>query len=737
MDLIFTNKNHEDMGVLQDFDLDLAFGADENDFECSVPAASHCCEAGSLLYMEGTEYGGIVDTIESDTEAKEVKYKGRTWHGILGSKVIEPLKEGEGSGSRLPKGYTELPYIESTGTQFVDTGFKPNQDTKVVVDVQSVGVNTEDTGQSFFGARNGTEKRFYATWHRTNAAYYAYYYNTSRNVASDRLTDRMTVTMDRNILTVGNSVSVNVPVTGTFECETSMYLFATNLDGTADYFGVNRVYSCQIYDNDVLARDFVPCINPGGEVGLYDLVTAAFFGNSGTGSFIAGAVPRKLPEGYTQVEYIESNGTQYIDTGFKMNQDSRVKMRVQPTAKPSSYGWLFDGRDAGGKASKGVIYFNGYWCADYNVALSATRYSFTTVSPLDILNIDYDKNSCTINGETGTFEAETFQSTTNLVLLALNTAGTVNFFVNAKLYSCQVYDNGTMIRDFVPCKNSSGVLGMYDLANNAFYQNAGSGTFAAGADVEYVEPSTGGTVNGVTIKAEDADGNSMVGKYLVISGDANDCINFILSRIGLSSLLCAFEEAAGVDIQEYQFHRFTDAYSGLTGMLASAGQKLHTEVHGGQVVLSAEAVVDYTADEEFDSDLVDFVAIKKFNAVNHLICLGAGELENRTVIHLYADKEGNISQEQTLDGLDEVVAVYEDTNAEAEELIRKGTEELLKLWEPDKLKVDFDDSTDSYDVGDIVGAYDNITGISVAAVITKKIVTIKNGLITISYKVGE
>ena len=90
MDLIFTNAAKEDQGVLFDYEFDLAFGADENTFECTITADKHCCEAGSFLYIEGTEYGGIVDSIKADTEQKTVTYKGRTWHGILEGVVIQP-----------------------------------------------------------------------------------------------------------------------------------------------------------------------------------------------------------------------------------------------------------------------------------------------------------------------------------------------------------------------------------------------------------------------------------------------------------------------------------------------------------------------------------------------------------------------------------------------------------------------------------------------------------------------
>lgn len=90
MDLIFTNAAKEDQGVLFDYEFDLAFGADENTFECTIPAEKHCCEAGSFLYIEGTEYGGIVDSIQIDTEQQTITYIGRTWHGILEGAVIQP-----------------------------------------------------------------------------------------------------------------------------------------------------------------------------------------------------------------------------------------------------------------------------------------------------------------------------------------------------------------------------------------------------------------------------------------------------------------------------------------------------------------------------------------------------------------------------------------------------------------------------------------------------------------------
>lgn len=90
MDLIYANKEKEDLGVLSAYTLDMAYGSDENDFELKVDRNNHCCNAGFYIYAENEEYGGIVDSIKVDTENEEITYSGRTWHGILESKIITP-----------------------------------------------------------------------------------------------------------------------------------------------------------------------------------------------------------------------------------------------------------------------------------------------------------------------------------------------------------------------------------------------------------------------------------------------------------------------------------------------------------------------------------------------------------------------------------------------------------------------------------------------------------------------
>jgi len=90
VDLIYANAEKEDVGVMKNFTFDLAFGDDENSFELTTNTNNHVCAAGFILYMEGTEYGGKVDKVRVATANDEIVYIGRTWHGILASKIIEP-----------------------------------------------------------------------------------------------------------------------------------------------------------------------------------------------------------------------------------------------------------------------------------------------------------------------------------------------------------------------------------------------------------------------------------------------------------------------------------------------------------------------------------------------------------------------------------------------------------------------------------------------------------------------
>lgn len=226
--------------------------------------------------------------------------------------------------------------------------------------------------------------------------------------------------------------------------------------------------------------------------------------------------------------------------------------------------------------------------------------------------------------------------------------------------------------------------------------------------------------------------------YLVLNGEANCVLEQLISRMGLNGLFAVAKQDSGIQIQQYKMERYVSAYRGICDMLTTFGAKLVIWYESGQVVIAATPLTDYSEDEEWDSSQLNFVIAKNRASVNHVLCLGKGELASREVVHLYADEAGTVSRTQHFFGTSEVTEVLDEPNAEsAEELEESGRKRLLEAYSgADSLEVNFQND-ESYDIGDIVGAREEITGTSVSRKVVKKIVTINKKGINIECQVGE
>lgn len=185
----------------------------------------------------------------------------------------------------LPSGYTRLAYIQSSGTQHIDTGFKPNQNSGVTIDFQ---LNAVSGWQCVFGTRVGNNTRSYSLWHN-GSAFGFYYSSVDATFSNLDGTVRHTVVASKNTAVADGASSVS-PAYSNFTANYSLFLFAVHSDGQPQSIASMKLYSCQIYDNGIIVRDFVPCINASGAVGLYDLVGKKFYGNAGTGAFVGSEV---------------------------------------------------------------------------------------------------------------------------------------------------------------------------------------------------------------------------------------------------------------------------------------------------------------------------------------------------------------------------------------------------------------------------------------------------------------
>ena len=222
--------------------------------------------------------------------------------------------------------------------------------------------------------------------------------------------------------------------------------------------------------------------------------------------------------------------------------------------------------------------------------------------------------------------------------------------------------------------------------------------------------------------------------YLTVSGEANGVLGMLLSRVGLTGLMAASPAHSGISVGTYQFDRYTDAYTGIRKMLRRSGARLGIEWDGDRAILSAVKVETVALDT--DRNPVDVELDGR--PVNHLVCLGKGELEERTVVHFYADTSGIISKQKTLTGVDEVAEVYDYSSADDEELESKGRERLQAMQDASKAELtDLDALGDRAGVGDVFTAFDPRTGVTVTTPVTKKIVRVKPSGVEVEYVTGE
>lgn len=201
-----------------------------------------------------------------------------------------------------------------------------------------------------------------------------------------------------------------------------------------------------------------------------------------------------LPSGYTELEYIQSSGTQYINTGFKPSGKSRIIMDCAPTSLSSTFCFYCSRTAASATASdtNTLFFYSNTYRGDYYGASSSTSGCYSANARFVI-----DNNQGMIYIGDNYIISNTTTSTSSpmpwiLMASAKNSGSAVDTsslgnYASMKLYSCKIYNNGTLVRDFVPAKNSSGTIGLYDTVNGAFYTNAGSGIFVAGPEISVLD----------------------------------------------------------------------------------------------------------------------------------------------------------------------------------------------------------------------------------------------------------
>ena len=175
----------------------------------------------------------------------------------------------------------EVEYLESTGTQWIDTGINADSALFYEIKVQATTTSTQRMGaltinpsvkRHHFSIPESSTK-LVSFGYGTNAPVNNVTYNTNPHTFSLR---NKTAKVDGSIVTTFNN---------TFDCGINFYLFARN--GSTILPASARVYWCKLYNLDSLIRDYIP-VRIGTTGYMYDKISGTLFGNDGTGVFILG-----------------------------------------------------------------------------------------------------------------------------------------------------------------------------------------------------------------------------------------------------------------------------------------------------------------------------------------------------------------------------------------------------------------------------------------------------------------
>ena len=393
-------------------------------------------------------------------------------------------------GSRLPAEYQKVEYMESTGTQYINTGVigENAKAYRIIYDIQFTNTSTRqlmgfgDDSNQYWGIKASGKyeiEGYTSSFDAGSRDIIVWNYDCANKISS------LTINSDYEFNTINNLFPVpqNKPLTlssisGIYNC----YL---------------KIYGNKVYVDNTLVRDFIPCYRKSDDViGLYDTVNGVFYTNAGTGTFLKGndvsniniqpvkvnILKKLLPDTYQQVEYISFYQTHCINTGISSADDIGCEVKYLTTG---SYG---TSRVPIGTNTTNETYYQpmAFW-ANY------MRYGWnginTTVSYQGLFPVDTQIVSKFnyMNDRQVIYQDNVYASS-----LPTYTANSYNIYIGPNLMGNIYYAKFTrgqnVIAEFIPCyRKSDNEIGMYDLVNDVFYTNAGTGTFEKGNDVnQYV-----------------------------------------------------------------------------------------------------------------------------------------------------------------------------------------------------------------------------------------------------------
>lgn len=399
----------------------------------------------------------------------------------------------------LPYGYKRCLYLESTGTQYIDTNIIPTTQTGAYVKwsltniknysnvLACLGISTDDTADNIFMLPH---------WNGYNNAYLGGFMSRTSGVL--RLENQTAPTLQsthESYLNYHNNGQALIDATllgnvdntyENLENDLPLYLFGCNkLNSlsTGDSM-IGRIYRATITEGENIVMDLIPCLDDNGKPCMYDLVTQTpFYNANAEGNDFRYVVKSKIPSGYKRLKYLKSTGTQYINTGIVTDGTYTISTKFVVN---DTFGnvpiWGRTGNANTGESqavcattSQHLIAFQYVWRGglyQWKVDLSQPHeYVFTEGQQ----SVVVDGNTVQLQHmNTSAVNASNLNRKSHYLFASngWNNKACVDFY-----YFRMQNGEGKVVLDFVPALDENGRPCMYDLVEGVPYYNAGTGEF--------------------------------------------------------------------------------------------------------------------------------------------------------------------------------------------------------------------------------------------------------------------
>lgn len=430
---------------------------------------------------------------------------------------------------KLPSEYQEVEYLESTGTQYINIindfagqNVKEEFDTEIEI----VYLNNENW---FFGYNqySNLQGRTIGTPANTKTICALNYAgNTIISSGIYKLNEFIKINVQYN--NSGLSKLIVDEFSGDFYTynvdkitHNAFNLFAgTSSIGGAGYHSHIKMKIFKRIVEGKPNRICIPCYRKAdGKPGMYDTVNNVFYTNQGTGEFIIGPEVKpdcdlpgelgpdnplkakfigykkvediyRLPSEYQEVEYLENSGTQYLTFPIELtssNYDETIIAEIMSLSNSTrfSYTTVFGSMSYPNYSSYVSI---GDYVRTYQTGWSVQNLTRNTGQWMKIEQHAFDRFVLIDGVRYNTTNRTSFSNNgQKFTLFAINDdSESWKFRVHLGMRSKELQRiiNGVKVLHIIPCyRKSDNKPGMYDIVNNIFYTNQGTGEFLVGPDL--------------------------------------------------------------------------------------------------------------------------------------------------------------------------------------------------------------------------------------------------------------